>query len=149
MGRRRHDVLGRGLPYLVVEIDDDVVGYAYASPYRPRAAYGFTIEDSVYIHPEQRGRGAGALLLSRLIELCEEGPWRQMIAVIGDTANHASIRLHERFGFVQVGVLRSVGFKFGRWVDTVLMQRSLGVGDRTLPAEAASIGQRDAPDGAS
>ncbi len=102
-----------------------VVGYAYASPYRPRPAYRFTVEDSVYVHPEHLGRGIGRVLLAALIEHCEQGPWRQMIAVIGDSANQASIRLHQHFGFRNVGTLFEVGFKFDRWLDTVLMQREL------------------------
>ena len=115
-----------GLPFLVAEANGHVVGYAYAGAYRPRPAYRFTIEDSIYVDAEQMGRGYGRVLLAALIEACESGPWRQMIAVIGDSANTASIRLHERFGFRPVGVFRDVGFKFEKWLDTVLMQRMLG-----------------------
>jgi L-amino acid N-acyltransferase YncA len=126
MGRRRAAVLKHGLPWLAAELDGRVAGYAYAGPYRPRPAYRFTVEDSVYVDPACTGRGIGGLLLSGLIALSEQAGARQMIAVIGDSGNRASIRLHERFGFRHVGVLRAVGFKFGRWVDTVLMQRALG-----------------------
>jgi L-amino acid N-acyltransferase YncA len=117
-----------GLPYLVAIIDGQVVGYAYASSYRPRPAYRYTVEDSVYIADNQRGKGMGTALLSGLIARCEEGSWRQMIAVIGDSGNAGSIALHRRLGFEPVGVLKSVGFKLGRWVDTVIMQRALGPG---------------------
>jgi phosphinothricin acetyltransferase len=127
MTRRRGDVLARGLPYLVAEREGRVVGYSYATPYRTRAAYRFTIENSVYVDSELGGAGIGRALLSALIARCEAGEWRQMIAVIGDSHNAASIGLHAKFGFRPVGTLRAVGFKFGRWVDTVLMQRQLGL----------------------
>jgi phosphinothricin acetyltransferase len=130
---RRQAVLGLGLPYLAAELDGRIVGYSYASSYRPRPAYRHTIEDSVYVAQGQAGRGIGGALLSGLIDRCEAGPWRQMLAVIGDSGNAGSIGLHRRFGFEPVGTLRSAGFKLGRWVDTVLMQRSLGTGDQTLP----------------
>jgi len=126
MTNRRSAILSLGLPYLVAESEGTVAGYAYAGPYRPRPAYRFTVEDSVYVDPEHAGHGCGRALLAALIERCEQGPWRQMIAVIGDSANAASIRLHERLGFRSVGTLLSVGFKFDRWLDTVLMQRALG-----------------------
>ncbi|HEU0165545.1 MAG TPA: GNAT family N-acetyltransferase [Thermomicrobiales bacterium] len=122
-----------GLPYLVAERDGEVVGYSYATIYRPRPAYRFTIEDSVYVRDGLGGRGIGSLLLGELIARCEQGPWRQMIAVIGNSENIGSIALHARFGFEHVGILRSVGFKLGRWVDTVLMQRALGSGDAVTP----------------
>jgi L-amino acid N-acyltransferase YncA len=125
IARRRAAILARGLPYLVAEIDGAVAGYAYAGPYRPRPAYRFTVEDSVYVRPEQQRKGLGRLLLAELIAQCESAGCRQMIAVIGDSANTPSIRLHEALGFRHVGVLREVGFKFERWVDTVLMQRAL------------------------
>jgi L-amino acid N-acyltransferase YncA len=126
MLERRAAVMALGLPFLVAELEGRVVGYAYASAYRPRPAYRFTVEDSIYIDAEHTGQGCGQTLLAALIEACEKGPWMQMIAVIGDSANEASVRLHERFGFQLVGTLRSVGFKFDRWLDTVLMQRMLG-----------------------
>ena len=125
MATRRAAILSQGLPYLVAEHEDAVVGYAYASAYRPRPAYRFTVEDSIYIDAHHAGRGCGRALLGALIEHCERGDWRQMIAVIGDSGNQASIGLHERFGFRLAGTLHAVGFKFGRWVDTVLMQRAL------------------------
>jgi L-amino acid N-acyltransferase YncA len=114
-----------GFPYLVAVVDGEVVGYAYASSYRTRPAYRFTVEDSVYVREGRGGRGIGKALLQALIERCRAGPWRQMIAVIGDSANHPSIELHRRAGFRVVGTLDSVGFKFGRWVDSVLMQREI------------------------
>jgi L-amino acid N-acyltransferase YncA len=114
-------------------VDGQVVGYSYATAYRPRPAYRFTVEDSVYVAAGLAGRGIGSALLGELIARCEAGPWRQMLAVIGDSGNAGSIGLHRRHGFAPAGTLRSVGFKFGRWVDTVLMQRPLGPGDETLP----------------
>ena len=126
MARRRQNVLAHGLPYLVAELDGRVAGFAYAAPYRPRPAYRFTVENSVYVHPDHARKGLGRLLLTELIAACQAAGCREMVAVIGDTGNTASLGLHEAFGFRHVGVLRSVGFKFGRWVDTVLMQRSLG-----------------------
>lgn len=135
---RRQGVLAQGLPYLVAEIEGRVVGYSYATAYRPRPAYRYTIEDSVYVAPDMGGRGIGRLLLGELIRRCEAGPWRQMLAVIGNSGNMGSIALHRRLGFAEVGVLSSVGFKLGGWVDTVLMQRSLGAGDGTLPAQSGT-----------
>jgi phosphinothricin acetyltransferase len=126
MDRRRAGIVEQGLPYLVAEADGVVAGYAYASRFRQRIGYRFTLEDSVYIRPEDLGRGLGRLLLGRLIEECEALGARQMVAVIGDSANEASLRLHERFGFRRVGVLEKVGWKFERWFDAVLMQRELG-----------------------
>lgn len=131
---RRAAVKAVGLPHLVAEADGQIVGYSYASAYRPRRAYRYTVEDSVYVAPEAAGRGIGGALLSALIRRCEAGPWRQMMAVIGDSGNTASIALHRRHGFRDAGRLLSVGFKLGRWVDTVLMQRPLGPGDATPPA---------------
>ena len=125
MATRRATILALAMPYLVAEQDEVVIGYAYASPYRPRPAYRFTVEDSVYVDPDISAAASDACLLAALIEHCEQGPWRQMIAVIGDSANEASIRLHAHFGFRNVGTLFEVGFKFDRWLDTVLMQREL------------------------
>lgn len=130
---RRAAVLKLGLPYLVAEMDGRIVGYSYASAYRPRPAYRHTIEDSVYVRDGFAGHGIGRELLSTLIKRCEHGPWRQMLAVIGDSANAGSIGLHGSQGFRQIGRLDAVGFKFGRWVDSVLMQRPLGKGDMALP----------------
>jgi L-amino acid N-acyltransferase YncA len=130
MGRRWRDVVERGWPYLVALSAGRVVGFAYAGAYRPRPAYRFTVEDSVYVENEARGRGLGRALLGALIEAAETAGARQMIAVIGDSANAASVRLHASLGFSRVGLLRSVGRKFERWLDVVLMQRELGPGDR-------------------
>ncbi len=138
--RRRSDVLGRDLPYLVAELNGAIAGYAYAAPYRVRPAYRYTVENSVYVDHALARRGIGSALLDALVARCAAGPWRQMIAVIGDSANAASIRLHERAGFRTIGIFTSVGFKFGRWVDSVLMQRELGAGDRTLPQHAGQGG---------
>jgi L-amino acid N-acyltransferase YncA len=123
--RRRADIRQRNLPYLVAERNGSVVGYAYATPYRPRNAYRFTVEDSIYIHPEHVGKGLGKTLLSALISVCAQSGARQMIAVIGGSDNTASIRLHKSFGFRHAGTLQSVGFKFEQWLDTVLMQKAL------------------------
>lgn len=131
---RRANVLALGLPYLVAVSEGEIAGYAYAGTYRTRSAYRYTVEDSVYLAPDAGRRGIGTALLRALIDRCEAGPWRQMLAVIGDSANHASIRLHQRLGFTVVGTLPSVGYKFGRWVDSVLMQRALGPGDARDPA---------------
>jgi L-amino acid N-acyltransferase YncA len=128
MLERRETVLAAGLPYLVAVLGKEVVGYAYATAYRPRPAYRHTIENSVYVAHAKHRSGVGSALLSALIARCEAGPWHQMVAVIGDSANAGSIALHRRQGFEMVGTLRNVGFKHGRWVDTVLMQRSLGAG---------------------
>jgi L-amino acid N-acyltransferase YncA len=132
MRARRNAVLALGLPYLVAEADGAILGYAYASQYRARPAYRHTIEDSVYVR--EGGRGTGTALLRELIARCETGHWRQMLAIIGDSGNAASIALHARQGFRMVGTTHSVGFKLGRWVDTVHMQRALGAGDSSLPA---------------
>ncbi|HET9068895.1 MAG TPA: GNAT family N-acetyltransferase [Amaricoccus sp.] len=133
MERRRAAILGLGLPHLVAEAGGEIVGFAYAGPYRPRSAYRFTVEDSVYVDAGATGRGVGGLLLAALIRDCEARGARQMLAVIGDSGNLGSIRLHARAGFRHAGTLEAVGFKHGRWVDCVLMQRPLGEGDGTLP----------------
>lgn len=114
-----------GLPYIVYEEEGQILGYAYAGPYRTRSAYRFTVENSVYVREGYGGRGIGRALLTALIERCAAGPWKQMVAVIGDSENHASIGLHRALGFRMVGTLEKVGYKFNRWVDTVLMQRAL------------------------
>ena len=132
-GARHATVVGQGMPYLVAQRQGMVVGYCYVSPFRARSAYRYTLENSIYVAHDQIGHGIGAALLAALIEQCERGPWRQMIAVIGDSANAASIGLHARFGFEHAGRLVASGFKFGRWVDTVLMQRALGPGASALP----------------
>jgi L-amino acid N-acyltransferase YncA len=133
MARRQDALFAGGFPYLVAEGDGGVLGYAYAGPYRARPAYRFTVEDSVYIAPKELGRGLGRRLLEALIVESEARGYRQMIAVIGDSAQHASIALHTALGFRLIGTLAAVGFKFGRWLDTVLMQRSLGQGAETEP----------------
>ncbi len=130
---RRRTILSAGLPYLVATVDRQVAGFAFATSYRPRPAYRHTVEDSVYVADGLHSKGIGTALLSALIERCEAGHWRQMIAVIGDSGNLASIALHNRLGFEQIGTFKAVGFKLGRWVDTVLMQRALGQGSRTQP----------------
>lgn len=137
MSRRRAEVLGRGLPWLVVQRGDQVLGYAYANYFRPRMAYRFCLEDSIYLHPESQGLGLGKLLLAELIARCEALGARQMLAVIGDAANQGSIGVHRALGFQDTGVLKSAGWKFGRWLDVVLMQRQLGPGDQSSPEAAA------------
>jgi L-amino acid N-acyltransferase YncA len=132
---RRFGVLeDGGFPYLVAALEGRVVGYAYAGAYRPRPAYRFTVENSVYLQPAIHRRGIGMQLLQRLIADCEQRGYRQMIAVIGDSANAGSIRVHAKCGFEMIGTHPDVGFKFGRWLDTVMMQRALGDGAKTLPA---------------
>jgi L-amino acid N-acyltransferase YncA len=132
--RARHaSVLSHGLPYMVAECDGAIAGYCYATPYRPRAAYRNTIEDSIYIDNAFRGRGIGRVLLQALIARCETGPWRQMVAVVADSGSGGSLSLHRSLGFELVGTLKAVGFKHGRWLDTTLMQRTLGVGDGAMP----------------
>jgi L-amino acid N-acyltransferase YncA len=133
MQRRFDDVQRRKMPYLVCIHDQKVVGYAYANVFRDRFAYRFCIEHSIYLHPDKRGLGIGSQLMSKLIEALEPTGIRQMIAVIGDTENRASIVLHKKFGFKQIGILQNSGYKFDRWVDTVLMQRPLGEGAATPP----------------
>jgi len=135
MARRRAAVLELGLPHLTAEIDGAVVGYAYAGLYRPRSAYRFTAEDSIYLAPEAIGRGIGRALMTRLLAECEATGMRTMIAVIGDSGNTGSIGLHRAMGFTDIGVMRSTGWKHGRWLDTVLMGRMLGEGDATAPVE--------------
>ncbi|WP_313213523.1 GNAT family N-acetyltransferase [Stenotrophomonas acidaminiphila] len=134
MLRRMQDILARGFPYLVAEIDGQVAGYAYANTYRSRIAYQWTVENSVYVDARFQGRGVGSALLQALIDACTARGYRQMVAVIGEPANTASIRLHERFGFQLVGVFRGLGRKHGRWLDTVQMQRVLGDGSERAPS---------------
>jgi L-amino acid N-acyltransferase YncA len=131
--RRRADFIARGLPYLVAEIDGRIVGYAYASPFRPRSAYRFTVENSIYVDPVATRRGVGRSLLAALIAECTALGFRQMVAVIGDSQNASSIRLHAALGFRHAGRLTSVGRKKGRWLDCVMMQLTLGPGDTTEP----------------
>ncbi len=135
MTRRYRALIDGGFPYFVATIDGSVVGYAYAGAYRPRPAYRFTVENSIYLNPKSHRRGIGLQLLQRLILECEARGYRQMIAVIGDSANAGSIGVHTRTGFTLIGTHPNVGFKFGRWLDTVMMQRALGEGASTVPAE--------------
>jgi phosphinothricin acetyltransferase len=138
MMRRMQAVLDGGFPYLVAEVDGAVAGYAYASFYRTRPAYRFTVENSVYVAPDRQRRGIGITLLKTLIEACTARGFRQMIAVIGDSDQAASIGLHKACGFEPAGNLKSIGFKFGRWLDTPLMQLALGPGSTSLPADSAA-----------
>jgi phosphinothricin acetyltransferase len=133
MTRRMRALLGGGFPYLVAEIDSALVGYAYAGAYRARRAYRFSVEDSIYIDPAAHRKGVGRALLIRLIEESEQRGFRQMIAVIGDSDQTPSIELHRTLGFRMIGAIENVGFKFDRWLDTVLMQRPLGAGAATSP----------------
>jgi phosphinothricin acetyltransferase len=133
MAARHAKVVGRGLPFLVAEDDGGVLGYAYAAPFRDRVAYRYSLEDSVYMAPGAAGRGIGAALMAELIARCQALGYRLMVAVIGDSANAASIGLHRKMGFAPAGRLPSVGFKFGRWVDSVYMVRPLGPGAATPP----------------
>ena len=133
--RRRDDVLARGLPWLVAERLGRVLGYAYANEFRPRRAYRFCLEDSIYLAPDAQGQGVGRPLLAELIARCEARGARQMLAVIGDSANRASIGLHRALGFRPVGLLAASGWKFERWLDVVIMQRQLGLGAATAAAD--------------
>jgi phosphinothricin acetyltransferase len=133
MKRRFESIRALGLPYFVAEIDGKFAGYSYASKFRDRAGYRWTLEDTVYVDPQFQGRGVGRALLSRLLDDCTTLGYRQMMAVIGDTSNRASIVLHERLGFEIVGILKGTGWKHQRWLDVVQMQRSLGDGTKTTP----------------
>jgi len=134
MRRRYQDLTGRGLPYLVAVERSEILGFGYCTPYRARSAYRFALEDSIYVKDGHLGKGIGSRILGDLVRLCEGLGYRQVIAAIGDSANAASIGLHARHGFLRVGTLRSSGYKFRRWVDTVLMQRPLGPGDGEPPS---------------
>jgi L-amino acid N-acyltransferase YncA len=138
LARRRHQIVAQGLPYFVAEQSGRVLGYCYAAFYRTRTAYRFTVEDSVYVDAAEVGRGIGRALLSALIERCSELGYRQMVAVIGGSDQWPSIRLHEALGFTRTGLLPGVGFKFGTWVDTVLMQRALGPSATNAPTSTGS-----------
>jgi L-amino acid N-acyltransferase YncA len=135
MTRRYRALMDGGYPYFVSVLDNRVAGYAYAGAYRPRPAYRFTVENSIYLDPSFHRRGIGVALLQRLILECEARGFRQMIAVIGDSANAGSIGVHSRCGFKMIGTHPSVGLKFGRWLDTVMMQRDLGEGGHTVPRD--------------
>jgi L-amino acid N-acyltransferase YncA len=135
IARRRLEVIACGLPYLVAELSGRVLGFCYAARYHSRLGYRFTLEDSIYVDAAEVGRGIGRALLTGLLERCTEQGYRQMVGVIGSSDNRASIGLHQSLGFARIGVLGAIGFKFGRWVDIVLMQRALGSGATTLPCE--------------
>jgi L-amino acid N-acyltransferase YncA len=138
MTRRYRALTEGGYPYFVATLDGEVAGYAYAGAYRPRPAYRFTVENSIYLRPAIHRRGIGLRLLHRLIEECERRGYRQMIAVIGDSANAGSIGVHAACGFQMIGTHANVGLKFGRWLDTVMMQRALGAGATTVPKDEVS-----------
>ena len=131
MGKRRSDVLSKGLPYLVANEAGGVIAFAYANWFRPRPAYRFSVENSVYVHPDARRSGVARLLMAELLTRCEQAGARQMVAVIGDSANIGSVGLHTAMGFRHIGTLQSTGWKFDRWLDTVFMQRALGLGDKS------------------
>jgi phosphinothricin acetyltransferase len=136
MASRRADVLAKGLPYLVVEVDQQVVGFAYCNWFKPRPAYRFSAEDSIYLAPQVAGRGWGSLLLTELVGQAERAGVRSLIAVIGDSGNAASIAVHRGCGFAHAGVLPGCGWKFGRWLDVVLMQRAIGAGQHSPPEQS-------------
>jgi phosphinothricin acetyltransferase len=138
MTRRFKSLVDGGYPYLVAELGGRIAGYAYAGPYRPRPAYRFTVENSIYLDPAIHRRGVGLVLLQQLINECEKRGYRQMIAVIGDSANAGSIGVHARCGFEMIGTHPDVGLKFGRWLDTVMMQLALGEGAATVPEGSAT-----------
>jgi phosphinothricin acetyltransferase len=137
IARRRDEVVSKGLPWLVAERGGQVLGYAYANQFRPRPAYRFCLEDSIYLADAARGQGVGRALLAELLSQCAARGARQMLAVIGDSANAASIGVHRALGFGDAGIIRSSGWKFDRWLDVVILQRSLGAGDSAPPAAGA------------
>ena len=137
MARRRDDVLSKGLPWLVAERDGVVLGYAYANHFRPRKAYRFCLEDSVYLASDAKGQGLGRVLLAELLARCEAAGARQMLAVIGDSANLGSIGVHRTLGFEHIGVMKAAGWKFDQWRDVVVMQKALGLGQTTDPTDPA------------
>ncbi|HRW08236.1 MAG TPA: N-acetyltransferase family protein [Caldilineaceae bacterium] len=135
MTKRVQSLLSQGYPYVVGIVEDRLVGYSYASSYRARPGYRFTVENSIYVDPAYQRRGIARALMQHVIDACTAKGYRQMVAVIGDSENHASIALHQRLGFTKVAMLPNLGFKFGRWLDSVMMQRALGEGGTTLPVE--------------
>jgi len=138
MATRRADVLGKNLPWLVIEEAGQVLGFAYGNWFKPRPAYRFSVEDSIYLAPEAAGKGLGRLLLTELLAQLERRGVRKVMAVIGDSANAGSVGVHTALGFERVGVVRSCGWKFGRWLDIVMMEKALGAGDSTPPDEGAT-----------
>ncbi|MES2954899.1 MAG: N-acetyltransferase family protein [Pseudomonadota bacterium] len=137
MGTRRADVLSKGLPYLVAEEAGTVVGFAYGNWFKPRPAYRYSVEDSIYLAPDAGGKGVGRALLSELLARCESAGIRKIMAIIGDSANAGSVGLHRALGFTQVGIVASCGWKFGAWRDIVIMQKPLGAGDTLPPSDFA------------
>lgn len=137
MARRWREIIAAGYPFIVATLGEKIVGYGYLSTYRPRTAYRYCVENTVYVDKAHRGIGVGKALLEAIIVRCEQGGWRQMIAVIGDTGNAGSRALHQSLGFREAGVLHAVGFKLGRWVDSVIMQRPIGNSDKVLPGRSA------------
>ena len=137
MAARRADVLSKGLPWLVVEENGVVLGFAYGNWFKPRPAYRFSVEDSIYLAPEASGKGLGRALLAELLAALERAGVRRVMAVIGDTANLGSIGVHRALGFEPAGSIPACGWKFGRWLDIVFMQRSLGAGDSSAPEATA------------
>jgi phosphinothricin acetyltransferase len=135
MKSRRADVLAKGLPYLVMEDAGRVIGYAYCVPFRPRPAYRFCVEDSIYMHPEAAGKGLGKQLLAETVRQAEALGMRKLIAVIGDSGNAGSIGVHRALGFTHAGTIQSCGWKFGRWLDIVIMERAVGAGNTTAPQD--------------
>ena len=138
MTARRADVLGKGLPWLVVEDGGEVLGYAYGNWFKPRPAYRFSVEDSIYLAPEAAGKGLGRALLAELLAALERAGIRKVMAVIGDSTNAGSVGVHTALGFERVGVVKSCGWKFDRWLDIVLMEKTLGLGDSCPPAGAVA-----------
>ena len=135
MLRRFQELSRNGYPYFVAEVDGRITGYAYVGPYRTRPAYRFTVENSIYITPDAQGKGVGRVLLNNLVESSTAKGYRLMVAVIGDSRNYGSIALHRSAGFTFCGVIHSVGYKFGRWLDSVIMELPLGEGDKAAPIE--------------
>lgn len=135
MQKRFLNITQSNYPYIVAEREGEVLGYAYLASYRSRSAFRYTVEDSIYLHKDSKGLGLGSLLLARLIELAEQGPWRLIVAVIGDSENMGSIKLHEKFGFKLTGTEPGTGYKFNRWIDTVLMHKPIDLGN-TAPIAA-------------
>jgi phosphinothricin acetyltransferase len=137
MASRRADVLSKGLPYLVMEDGGKVAGFAYCQWFKPRPAYRFSAEDSIYMHRDAAGKGQGRQLLAELVKAAEAVGVRKLIAVIGDSGNAGSIGVHKALGFTHAGTIQSCGWKFGRWLDIVIMEKAIGDGDRTPPADGA------------
>lgn len=135
MAERARAVVRRGLPFLVAAAGSQILGFAYAAPFRMRSAFRHTLEDSVYVRPDSVGGGVGTALLSALVASCDAGPWREIVAVVGDSDNASSIALHRRCGFRDVGILQGVGYKFGRWLDVVLLQRTLNATKAPIPVD--------------